>query len=199
MSQFVYGNSHGLVLCLETQTKSFRDILDRPIILSVGVVFGTLDEMKDQVNYALTRSKQYQVGNGICTVIEGNHKSFRFPDKTIVELLRYICKTHPECLNSPIHFVNLSRLYQFGVSIALKVIPEKLARNVYIHKNADSLHRHLQAESRLKRWGGKEDFDIDKYAEWRCLSERATKCHNQRQIGKDSLTAAKCELHKHFG
>ena len=80
----------GCIFLLERKGEDCaRDILGRPVIVSIGMLHGSALEMQRQMIYALSRAKLYfQPGKlqNTCTVIEvvpkkGTTATFRFPDK----------------------------------------------------------------------------------------------------------------------
>ena len=171
ISQYVNSSSDGCVLCLETERGCLTDTSNRPIVLSIGMVYGTLDDMKNQVEYALSRAQTHNVSNGICTVIECNHKSFRFPERHIKEIFDIARFKYKECTNGPIHFIYLPSLYRIGFKFALNFVPSSLRENIIVHKDLKTFLENIPLEYQLKRWKGTLDFDIDQYTKWRCDQE----------------------------
>ena len=93
ISQFLYDGTSGGILCLETANDCIRNLDGNPIVLSIGMVFGSVDDMTYQVEYAIDRAITY-FGHSVKfgTAAETNHLSFRFPDskmKEIFDLLRF--------------------------------------------------------------------------------------------------------------
>jgi len=174
ISKYVNTCSDGCVICLETEEGCLTDVCDRPIVLSIGIVYGTLEEMTKQVEYALQRARNYDVSNGVCTVVECNHKSFRFPEKNMKEIFDIVRFRYKECIDSPIHFISLPMFYRIGFNFALHFVPSSLSKNIIVHKNLSTFLKHIPYKHRLKRWNGTLDFDVDEYAKWRCKQENTT-------------------------
>jgi len=193
VSKYVYENSDGFIICLENEKDVFTDNEGRPIILSIGMVFGTLEDMKIQVQYALENAKKYNIEKGICTIIETNHKSFRFPEYKIKKLLHFVKESYEDILQGPIHFINLPFMYRIGFHMGVSLIPEKFRKNIQIHKNNKTLLENIPEKFQLKSWGGLQIFDINLWVKNKCKDENIINYTNHAKIEevqlKDSLLA----------
>lgn len=197
VSKFLYTGCDGAVVCLESEKDVLRDSMGRPIIRSLGLIYGTQDDMIHQVIYVMERVKRYDTARGICTVIEGDHKSFRFPElrmKNVFDLLRF--KYWKECEHGIIHFINLSFIHRIGAKFALKVLPEVLRSKVVIHECMSSFLKHIPVTSQLVVWGGNIDFDIDHYVTERCEEENVAKSVYKQDIRESQLKEATLALNE---
>jgi hypothetical protein len=170
----MHSNSDGCVMALELKDGIIlRDAQNRAVVLSVGLIYGSPESMIKQVSYALDRMKTYDLPNGMCTVIEGNHASFRFPDSNILEIFRLLrTKYKKESNNGVIHFINLSRLHRYGLKFAYHLLPPKIKSQIVIHATISSFQKHFAKGSLLRRWGGNVPFNIDDYVQMRCDIEK---------------------------
>tara|TARA_Y100000741_G_scaffold365247_1_gene361476 strand:- start:2722 stop:3384 length:663 start_codon:yes stop_codon:yes gene_type:complete len=198
VSQYVYTNSDACLLCLENEHGHLLDSSNRPILLSIGMIHGSFEDMKKQVDYALHRAKSCQIENGICSIIESNHKSFRFPDYNVRKLFQYIRNEYEECEHGYIHIVGLTRLYKIGFNFALRFVPLELRNIFIIHDSYESLHTYLKKESMLTRWNGNIAFDIDDYVKWRCADEKCIESLNKAHIEINTIKSAHVDFLKFY-
>lgn len=175
VSQYLYDDTSGGIICLETDDDCIRNIHGNPIVLSIGMVFGNIDDMTYQVEYAINRAiVHFGPCTKFCTVIETNHLSFRFPDskmKEIFDLLRF------KYVNNigEIHFTNLSLKFYIGIKFALVCVPSELRSKILLHQNNKKFLEYLPKESHLKRWGGDVAYNINEYVDRRCAFENVEK------------------------
>tara|TARA_B100001769_G_C21972903_1_gene523311 strand:- start:315 stop:899 length:585 start_codon:yes stop_codon:yes gene_type:complete len=162
-TRFVNSQSDGFVLNLE-----FKDNNDYPIILCAGIPYGSEEDINNQFMFVLSEMKSIKPKK-FCTVIETNHKSFRFPDKFMRTLFHQYEKDHKDLIG-PIHFINLSFCYRIGIKIALHFLPERITSNIIVHKTNSSFLNMLPESSKLKRWKGHVDFDVDEYVKSKNIS-----------------------------
>lgn len=171
ISRFLHGESNGCVLCLETRESVLVDNEDRPILLSIGMVHGTDEEMLYQVEYAMERARAYDVSKGVCTIIEASHTSFRFPNTGMLRVFRLLQRSYVSMCVGPIHFVGMSERVRRGFHLSFKLLPRMLKRKFVVHDSWMSLVKCLPVQSRLCRWSGDVVYDLDAYVKRRCEQE----------------------------
>ena len=195
ISTYVHSKSDGCVLCLERQNDLVKDLHERPVILSIGLVYGTEDEMKNQVVYALERCRKHDTRKGICTVIEANHKSFRFPTPSIFKILPFL-HTHYSNELGVIHFINVPKFYFYGIRVALQLIPRSISSKVILHTNISTFQSEFHPDTLLTRWGGDVAFDIDLYVEERCKDENVAINNCKRKFDDEELKMSKTMMRR---
>lgn len=188
ISKFLYNDCDGAVVCLEKNGSVLVDIQNRPIILSIGMIHGSQEEMMDQVSYVMSKASACNESDGICTVIEGNHKSFRFPElrmKNIFDFLRF--RYEKQCTNGIIHFINISFIHRIGIKFAMNVIPSILSKQIVIHNSLKNFQKYIPESSFLERWGGNVEFDIDNFVITECEKEGVSRSLERKNIHSSQL------------
>ena len=136
--------------------KQLYDNDGRALIISIGLPDGNAHDIilhtKKTLDEALSQS------NGICTIIEVNHPTFRYPDRKLLKLFDYMSGNY-NILDNPIIFINASKLMTTGINMAKKILPSRMS-NIITYENAKSLSKHLPNHSLLERWGGNIIFDF---------------------------------------
>jgi hypothetical protein len=187
ISQFLYDETCGGLLCLENENGCMRDLHGRPIVLSIGMVFGTTDDMTTQVEYAVNNAIEHLGDNNeFCTVIETNHTSFRFPDSQMKELFDLLRFKYLQNIGT-IHFINLSMRLRMGIHIALSLVPYELRSKIVLHKNTRSFLKYMPAHCHLKRWDGNIEFNINEYVDMRCKLENVQRSVERACINKVNI------------
>lgn len=158
-----------------------RDKLGRPVIASIGMLHGTVEDMEKQLVYANDRAALYnKPGMLQCqsVVIEvaprkGAGTSFRFPDKNVRKANMDLQRQHypSGAIGTTSHFCGLPR----GVTWAFKLCKPFMAKETYdnmkLKPNFNHLPKYLPPASILKAWGGELEFDIEAYIQWRAKEE----------------------------
>ena len=196
ISKFLYHGCDGAVVCLQKNEKILLDIHNRPIILSIGMIHGSQEEMIDQVSYVMSKASNCNINNGICTVIECNHNSFRFPElrmKNVFDFLRF--QHEKECQDGIIHFINLSFIHRIGIKFAINLMPNVLSKQIVIHNSLKSFLKYIPENSYLERWGGNIEFDIDNYVNEQCKKENVSRSREIRNINTSQLQESLTVLH----
>jgi len=195
-SAFLYSGCDGGVVCLEKGGGVLRDTNNRPIVLSFGMIYGSVEDMTKQVTYVMNRSSDHNAcETGICAVIEGNYKSFRVPEyrmKIIFDLLRFKYKEHMH--NGVIHFINLSFVHRMGIKFVVRMLPTFLRSLIVVHTSMESFLKHMPDSSQLQRWGGSVQFDVDAYVAERCKVEGLEKSVSKNTIQMSQLLESKTML-----
>ncbi|KAJ2937372.1 hypothetical protein O0L34_g1966 [Tuta absoluta] len=65
-----------------------------------------------------------------------------------------------------IHMISDSRFLDLLLSVAKQIVPAKLSRRIYLHKNLESLHQMVQKDVLPAELGGEEKKIRDLFAEW---------------------------------
>ena len=175
------------LVCLEDGKGSVaRDQQGRPIILMMGVIYGTEEELQQQVAYALQRAAQYRLPHQrpdeVCFVTEVQSRetkslnpSFRIPDAAVRSLFDVMKSKYPGSQFSVVHFCGLpSFVAQF-----FKVVKPFVSEELWSRLKLKSSFAHLKAgghvapASLLPEWDkeGTFYFDLDMYVEWRAQEE----------------------------
>jgi len=191
----MYSGTDGCILCLSPNNTQFKDIQGRPIVVLIGMVYGTFDEMHLQINHAINSAENSS--SGICYVFETNHPSFRFPEKNIRKIMKDInsCK-HAE--HSVIHVVGLSRFYKFWFKFAMKFIKLDVKQRLIVHDDLSSLSTHIPPHFLLTRWKGQVAFDIDAFVTEKCALENCERSSRRRTMSKELSDASKLEIMKFY-
>ena len=195
----------GCIFLLEdSQGGVARDVLGRPVMVSIGIQHGSVEEMRKQYLYASQRAMAHALPglppNAVCTVIDvqpqekGAPTTFRFPDKTVRSIFDLQETCFPGALFSSTHFCGLPMF----VTWAFRLVKPFMRREAYEAMNlkpsfAHLPHKHLAPEAMLPRWGGTFEFDLDAYVEWRAREEgvdMATVCPRGAGRAFDAAAAA---------
>lgn len=175
---FLRGGAHGYVACVETESGCVRDAEGRPVILCRGLLHGSVEEMKAQVDYTIGRCAIH--GRVFCTIIETRHPSFRFPDSSLRAVLHHLRKYTDAC--GPIYLVGLPGLVARGVRLF-----------AFPFLDADTKARlHFVAHSPVNV----EDFDPLQYVAWRRAVEEVEATVSPRPFSHAFIVAANEALRK---
>ena len=177
------GRKHpdGCLLLLEDMKGGVhRDAIGRPIVVGIGMLHGTGDEMKQQYAYLselLATHKLPEGPRGACVVMEvrprdaGAPPTFRFPDRDVRKIFDLGRDIYPDSLYSTTHFCGLPR----AVAWAFKFVRPFMSGDAYAGMVLKPTFAHLRGlipkESLLQQWGGELSFDIDEWLEWRATME----------------------------
>ena len=156
-----------------------RDLLGRPIIVSVGMLHGNALEMQRQMMYALNRAQEFTKSNMIhssCTVIEvaprkGANASFRFPDKSTKSLMELQKAHYPGTLSSTTHFCGIPSMITWAFALCKPFMDKEAYDNMMLKPDYSHLSKYIKKDQMLKEWGGEMDFDFLEYIEWRAEEE----------------------------
>jgi hypothetical protein len=199
ISRFVSDDSDGCVVCLEKDDTVLTDKCDRPIILSKGLIYGSLDEMILQAKFAIEEAKKYNTSEGLCAVIEVDSKSFRFPERRLRKVFSYLMKEYStEFEKGVIHFIHTTRLLRCGLKLAFPFLPLALKSKVVVHKNKESFFTNLPNESKLKRWGGTVQFSLTEYMTQKCEQVGEIVSQHNQPIDYSQIQEAKKMLYTVF-
>lgn len=175
------------LVCLEDgQGGVARDEQQRPIILMMGVLYGTEEELQQQVAYALQRASKYRLPHQrpdeVCFVTEVQSRetkslssSFRIPDGPVRSLFDFMKSKYPGSQLSVVHFCGLPRV----VASCFKMVRPFVSDELWSRLKLKSSFAHLKAgnhvapSSLLPEWDkeGTFSFDLDEYVEWRAQEE----------------------------
>jgi PH domain len=168
-----------------------RDNEGRPIIWMMGIIYGTKEELRQQLVYALQRAAQYRLPHHrpdeVCFVTEvtardnpnplrlGMCSTFRFPDAAVRSLLDFMRATFPGSQYSVLHFCGLPSV----VTGTFKMVKPFVSIEAFNRLNLKSNFCHLKQDghvdpaSLLPHWDkeGTFRFDLDEYLEWRAKEE----------------------------
>lgn len=171
-----------LVLLEDMKGGVARDVLGRPIMLSVGMQHGTVEETLKQYLYVTQRAMQYALPNvppgAACIVIDivpqekGAPVSFRFPDKDVRQIFDLQERCFPGALFSSSHFCGLPRFVTWTFRLVKPFMRAETYEAMVLKSSFSHLPTHyIEREQMLPRWGGTRQFDIDEYVEWRAAEE----------------------------
>ena len=177
------------LVCLEDGKGNVaRDRQGRPIILMIGVIHGTEEELQQQISYALQRAAVYRLPHHqrvdeVCFVAEvqsrGETKSlnpsFRIPDGPVRSLFDFMKSKYPGSQFSVVHFCGLPGF----VTQFFKLVKPFVSEELWSRLKLKSSFAHLKAggyvdpSSLLPEWDkeGTFYFDLDMYVEWRAQEE----------------------------
>lgn len=178
----------GCVVLLEDMTGNdcARDADGRPVLLSIGMIHGTAEEMQRQQAYANLRAEKYfrpELGHHSCSVVievyprdeKQTVPTFRFPDKNFRTLFDMNERVFPGSQQSTTHFCGLPRY----ITYAFKLCKPFMSADAYNNMKLKPDFKHLKKEkylpttSMLSSWDkeGTLEFDLDAYVEWRAKEE----------------------------
>lgn len=178
----------GYVICLETPTCVFTSKNDEAVIFASGMVHGEVHEMCAQVDYAFQRALTHR--QRVCTVVETQRKSFRFPDRALRCVLRHLRKYETHIAN--IYFVDLPFLLRQGIKLAFPFLDKALRDRIRMTRVAE-LHNIMQAVP--SHLGGPVVFDANAYLHWRARMEGCSIDGVQaRRFDKEALRTANAAL-----
>lgn len=175
------------LVCLEDGKGGVaRDHEGRPIINMMGVVYGSEEELKQQIVYALQRAALYRLPHHrpgeVCFVAEatsrGTNKlnpTFRIPDANVRALFDFMKNYYPGSQFSTVHFCGLP---SFVVGF-FKVVKPFMSAEIFSRLKLKANFTHLkndgyvEPDSLLPVWDkqGTFRFDLDEYVEWRAREE----------------------------
>ena len=181
----------GCLVCLEDGKGGVaRDKKGRPIIMKIGMMYGSEEEMKHQLAYAVQRANTYinpedypdLAPYECCFVVEvcsretgSLNATFRFPDANTRSLLDFMKRVYPGSQFSVAHFCGLP---SFVVG-SFKLVKPFVSKEIFDRLKLKSSFKHLKKEgyvepaSLISHWDpeGTFDFDLDRYVEWRAEEE----------------------------
>ena len=171
----------GCLVCLEDGRDGVaRDRCGRPIVVSIGLPYGSVSEMVEQLAYALLRAESHalpgQVPGEVCFVVEveprqGATATFRFVDKSLRAVLEVQRAYFPGSLRSSIHLCKVPRTISFAFRLARPFLDKRLCENLKLHTTFAPLDKFIARECQLDVWGGSFDFDHEAYLQWRSQQE----------------------------
>jgi len=173
--------------CLEDMKGNVaRDTHGRPIILMMGMTYGTQLELEQQVAYALNRARQYRLPHlrpdEVCFVVEVMSRetkwlpaSFRIPDGPVRMLCDFMKTKYPGSQYSAIHFCGLPSFVVQFFKLVRPFVSDQLWSQLKLKKSFAHLKEggHVAPSSLLPEWDkeGCFHFDLDMYVEWRAQVE----------------------------
>lgn len=180
----------GCLVCLEDGKGGVaRDNKGRPIVMKIGMIYGSEEEMKQQLAYAVERANTYITPEytdlapyECCFVVEVSSRetnslnaTFRLPDMNTRSLLDFMKRVYPGSQFSVAHFCGLP---SFVVG-SFKVVKPFCSKEIFDRLKLKSSFKHLKKddyvkpESLLSHWDpeGTFEFDLDRYVEWRAREE----------------------------
>ena len=157
----------------------YRDLLGRPILVSIGMLHGNSLEMQRQMMYALNRAREFMKPDMIhstCTVIEvaprkGANTTFRFPDKETKLLMELQKQHYPGTLSSTTHFCGIPKMVTWAFALCKPFMDKEAYDNMMLKPDYSHLSTYIKKDQMLKHWGGNVDFDFHEYIEWRAEEE----------------------------
>lgn len=182
---FMRGAPDGCIVCLEDMKGDCaRDALGRPIVLSIGMLHGSLYEQKQQMVYALRRARHYYKNDAQihsnCVVIEviprpGAKATFRFPDQNTKQLMEMQKHHFPGTLSSTTHFCGVPSAVTWAFALCKPFMDAEAYNNMVLRPDFSHLtgSGYLDKCNALRSWGlgGGFDFDLDSYIQWRASEE----------------------------
>jgi PH domain len=178
--------------CLEDgQGGVARDNEGRPIIWMMGIIYGTKEELRQQLVYSLQRAARYRLPHHrpdeVCFVTEvmarespnplrlGMCSTFRFPDAAVRSLLDFMRATYPGSQFSVLHFCGLPSVVTGTFKMVKPFVSIEAFNRLNLKSNFSHLKRdgHVDPASLLPHWDnqGTFRFDLDEYVEWRAKEE----------------------------
>mmetsp|Transcript_28547 Transcript_28547/g.91539 ORF Transcript_28547/g.91539 Transcript_28547/m.91539 type:complete len:186 (-) Transcript_28547:1625-2182(-) len=166
-------NSDGYSVCLE----GLRTKEGLPIVYSNGVARGTVKQMTRQTVYLQERILNDAPRNNnlkSCVIINCGAKSFRAPDKAMMEGgIKVINEHYPWSAKATTIFVGLPRFIRRGFDVSKRFIPKDMWDSF---RFADELsEKHLSkwiARKHIpKAWGGAAEWSLRLYAPRRAVLE----------------------------
>jgi len=173
----------GCLVCLEDMKGNVaRDVEGRPIIRMMGMVFGSEEELKQQIAYALQRAACYRLPHHrpgeVCFVTEvwdretnSLSPTFRFPDAAVRSLFDFMKYYYPGSQFSVLHFCGVPSFVAGFFKMVKPFLGEEMFgrlkfKSNYVHLKRDG---HVTPDNLLPHWDkeGAFEFDLDQYVEWR--------------------------------
>ncbi len=156
-----------------------RDLLGRPILVSIGMLHGNELEMQRQMIYALNRAREFtkpDMLHSTCTVIEvaprkGANVTFRFPDKETKGLMELQKQHYPGTLSSTTHFCGIPKMITWAFALCKPFMDKEAYDNMMLKPDYSHLPKYIKKENMLKQWGGEMEFDFHEYIQWRAEEE----------------------------
>jgi len=176
ISKFIREPCDGGIFLLEKKGQDCaRDKQGRPIIVSIGMLYGSDLEMQQQLTYALNRAQTYGQHGKImanCTVIEvfprkGANTTFRFPDNKIRALMDHQKQYFPGSLSSVSHFCGVPSYVEWAFVLTKPFMDAETYNNMILKADFSHLKDYVTPENMLEQWGGTYSFCIDEYIHWR--------------------------------
>lgn len=170
----------GAVFLLEKKgTDCVRDMLGRPVLVSIGMLHGSALEMQRQMVYALNRAREYYLPGKLqstCTIIEveprkGAITTFRFPDKETKSLMDLQKQHFPGTLSSTTYFCGIPSVITWAFKLCKPFMDPEAYANMVLKPDYSHLPLHLAKEDMLRQWGGELTFSLDEYISWRAEEE----------------------------
>lgn len=177
----------GCLVCLEDGKGDVaRDTEGRPIICMIGMVYGTEQELKQQIAYALRRAAKYRLPHHrpdevhFITEVSSREtgslgQTFRFPDAAVRSLFDFMKAYYP---GSQFSIVQMCGLPSFIVHF-FKMLKPFVSEEIFGRLKLKPSFKHLKKDgyvapdSLLPNWDkeGTFRFDLDEYVEWRAKEE----------------------------
>lgn len=158
---------HGFAACLEHRDHEIRTHDGEVVIMCLGMLHGTYDELCAQTDYVLARAQSH--GTSICSIIDASHPSFRFPDAMLRKLFKHLRK-HEHCIRRII-FVGMPRIVRLGFKLTMPFLGETLRQRISILSKPE-LDTVLAPQDRPTALDGTWHFSIEEYIAWRADVEQ---------------------------
>lgn len=153
----------------------------RPIVLSIGLVHGSIVEIQQQFSYLALRLREHVTEDiphhQITLVVEAKQRekgaatSFRFPDRNVRSVMKRNEMYYPGSKNSSVHFTCISRVVASMFGVLKPFLPKDVYDKMTLSSSFNKLEAFISPENRLVEWGGLLNFDVDEYVEWRAAQE----------------------------
>jgi len=185
VARFMRGPPDGCIVCLEDMKGGCaRDLLGRPVIASIGMLHGSLQDMRAQMIYAMERAKLYQQSSNSVhsssVVIEvvprtGASATFRFPDSNTKLLMETQRQHYPGTLTSTTHFCGIPSAITWAFALCKPFMDAESYNNMVLRPDHSHLSpTYISKENLLKEWGGTFAFTLEEYLKWRAEEEGVT-------------------------
>jgi PH domain len=185
--QFKYPES--CYVCLEDMKGDCaRDKDGRPIVLHLGMPYGTADELKQMCCYAMERARQYVrldtkstdlKGKPCCIIMEvmprekGQTMTFRIPDAPTRSMIDHAKVLYPDSQYGTMHFCGVPIVATLIYSMCKLFMPIESYQRLNLYSSCSPLQNVVDNANRLPQWDNKGtfQFDFDEYVEWRAREE----------------------------
>ncbi len=158
----------GYVLLLEDEQGAWKTTNGEHVILMRGMIHGTLDEMKKQIDYVMQRRDALE-GDRVVAVVDANASSFRYPDLLMRECFSHLRQYHR--FIRKICLLNTPLYVRVGVRILKNFIDAETASMLHFATEKDI---RFQGDRCLSEWTRER---IQEYICWRCKEEDVSVAH----------------------